>query len=117
MSFSTKPYADKKKIAYKGDLHPRLITTDFGSEFKGVFTQGVEKLREDYKRVKNGKTTYPFYNLTRVVGRSNHNALAENSVRHVRKYFYTINTAYQNAMKEWKQENDGKRIPKRWTPT
>ena len=112
-----KHYADKKKLTYKGDLHPRLITTDFGSEFKGVFTQGVERLREDYKRVKNGKTTYPFYNLTRVVGRSNHNALAENSVRHVRKYFYTINTAYQNAMREWKEENDGKRIPKRWTPT
>ena len=112
-----KHYADKNKNTYKGDLHPRLVTTDFGSEFLGVFTEGINKLKEKYKRVKNGKTKYPFYNLTRVVGRSNHNALAENSVRHVRRYFYTINTAYQNAMKNWKKENEGKRLPKQWVPT
>ena len=110
-----KEYAKKKKLPAPSELHPRLVTCDAGSEFRGYFEKGVMRLRETHKKTEKGKTIYPFYNITRVVGRSNHNALAENSVRHVRKYFYSINIAYQRAVEEY-NETHKRKIPKKWIP-
>jgi hypothetical protein len=77
--------------AHGGDIHPRVIVHDRGSEYFGAFKPGMEKLREKHPR---------FYEeISTPLSRSHYNA-SERYVKTARRYFSAINQAYQALLKE-----------------
>jgi len=115
IDFTRKEYAKRSGTVYPGNVKPRVIQCDYGSEFKGSFQTGLAKLRDENSKIVKGTRQYPYFNLSRKVGRSNANAHAELMVRHSRKYFFSLNRAYQEHVEEYKKINK-KNPPKHWNP-
>jgi len=115
IDLTRREYAKRSGTVYPGNVKPRVIQCDYGSEFKGSFQTGLARLRDKNSKMVKGIRQYPYYNLSRKVGRSNANAHAELMVRHSRKYFFSLNRAYQEHVKKYKETNQ-KNPPKRWSP-
>ena len=94
------------------DVFPRLVVSDRGSEFMGPWVEGLNELKNKYKKTKtNGEDTYPYFNYTKTpLGRSQYNSLAESAVGICRRAFYRINRSYQEQL----EKRTGTR--KRWVP-
>ena len=94
------------------DVFPRLVVSDRGSEFMGPWVEGLNELKNKYKKTKtNGEDTYPYFNYTKTpLGRSQYNSLAESAVGICRRAFYRINRGYQEQL----EKRTGTR--KRWVP-
>ncbi len=110
-----KEHSKRTGTTYPGDIRPNVVQCDYGAEFKGTFQKGLAKLRDEHSKLVKGKRVYPHYNISRKAGRSNANATAELMVRHARKYFFSINRSYQDAVIGYQKEHK-KNPPKKWSP-
>ena len=103
-----KHYAERTGKRYAGDVHPKVVTTDRGAE-NSLFASKLKDLSEEHK----GFYTYspvPF-------SRSNHNAMAELHVKIARRYFYKLQSSFQEHVLQAKK--DGVKVgalfkPNRW---
>jgi len=115
INMTRREHAKRTGNVHPGNVRPRVIQCDYGSEFKGSFQKGLAKLREENSKMVKGTRQYPYYNLSRKAGRSNANAHAELMVKHSRKYFFSLNRAYQEHVEKYKEINK-KNPSKSWNP-
>ena len=54
IDMTRKEYAKRTGTAYPGDVRPRVVQCDYGSEFKGSFQKGLLKLREENSKLVKG---------------------------------------------------------------
>ena len=103
-----KHYAEKTGRPYAGDVHPKVVTTDRGAE-NSLFASKLKNLSEKHKG---------FYKYSAVpFSRSNHNAMAELHVKITRRYFYKLQSSFQEHVLQAKK--DGVKVgalfkPKDW---
>jgi len=98
-------HAERTGVVYDGDLHVKQLTTDKGSE-NALFPQKFKELAIKHPG---------FYNLSQVpFSRSNHNSMAEGSVRIARRVLYSIQRAFQEHV--LRAQDKGKKIGKFYQP-
>ena len=91
-----KNYAEKTGKQYASDMHPKVVTTDRGAE-NSLFASKLKELSETHKG---------FYKYSPVpFSRSNHNAMAELHVKITRRYFYKLQSSFQEHVLEAKKDN------------
>jgi len=87
-------HAQRTGSAFK-EIHPRLVVSDRGSE-NSLFQTRLKELAEKHKG---------FYRYSAVpFSRSNYNSMAEIAVKIVRRYFYTVNRAFQEHLEMAKKQ-------------
>ena len=98
-------HAERSGSAYDGDLHVKQLTTDRGSE-NALFPAKFKELAIKYPG---------FYNLSQVpFSRSNHNSMAEGSVRIARRVLYSLQRAFQEHV--IRARDQGKKLGKLHKP-